>query len=111
MTDKTLVINYSEIAVQEIIGQLYDSYKKEGHSICGCLCCRNRVIALALNSLQPLYVTSEVEYALARAHFDKIPERARLIAAVMDSIREVSLNPVHENIQLLKKNVYDFAIA
>lgn len=105
MADHSCVLNYSEIAVKEVIGKLYDDFKKTTKGICDCPACRNRAMALSLNILQSYYVTTEAEYAVAKASYDSISERARLIAIVMDSIREVSLSPVHDSKQsLLKSN-------
>lgn len=105
MADNSCVINYSEIAVKDVIGKFYDDFKRTTKGICDCPVCRNRAMALSLNILQPYYVTTEAEYAVAKANYDSISERARLIAIVMDSIREVSLNPVHDGTQsLLKRN-------
>lgn len=97
------IVNYSEVAVKEVIGALYKDFKNTTDSFCDCPACRNRAMALALNTLQPCYVTTEAEYAVAKANYDSISERARLIAIVMDSIREVLQNPVHENKQSLLK--------
>lgn len=105
MPDNSCVMNYSEIAVKEVIGRLYDDFKKTNKDICDCHICRNSAMALALNTLQPCYVSTEAEYAMAKTNYDTISERARLIAIVMDSIREVSINPVHDSkLLLIKRN-------
>lgn len=105
MLNEFSIVNYSEIAVKEVIGPLYDDFKRTTKDICDCSACRNKAMALSLNILQPYYVATEAEYAVAKANYDSISERARLIAVVMDSIREVSASPVHVNKQsLLKSN-------
>ncbi|MCL6635574.1 MAG: late competence development ComFB family protein [Peptococcaceae bacterium] len=108
-----VIINYAEIAVKEVIDHLYESSRKTDPAVCDCPSCRNRAMARALNILKPCYVTSEAEYAAARANYDSISERARLIAVVMDSIREVSLNPAHDERQapLKKRQAVDLAFA
>ncbi|HOV80305.1 MAG TPA: late competence development ComFB family protein [Bacillota bacterium] len=112
MSDKTFVVNYLEVAVKEILGQVYDSFKKENNGFCECPSCRNKAIALALNSLQPCYVTDEAECMLARSRFDSISERAKLIAVVMDSVREISMKPAHaEALPPVKKSAAGCAIA
>jgi hypothetical protein len=91
------VVNYTRIALEEVIDRLYADFKKTGKDFCSCAACRNKAMALALNTLQPFYVCSEAEYAVAKANYDSVSERARLIAVVMDSIREASSSSVHGN--------------
>lgn len=98
-----IVVNYARIALEEVIDQLYADFKKTDKDFCSCTACRNKATALALNTLQPFYVCSEAEYAVAKASYDSVSERARLIAVVMDSIREASLSSVHKNKQASSK--------
>lgn len=89
------VINYTEIAVKNVINELFESFRGT-ESYCACEICKSRAAAMALNDLQPQYVVSEAEFMAAKAQYQSPAATATLIAIVMDAIRKVITNPRHE---------------
>ncbi|SFQ95823.1 late competence development ComFB family protein [Desulfoscipio geothermicus] len=82
------VINYTEIAVKNVINNLLQTFS-EAKNFCDCEICRSRALAKALNELSPEYVASDAEFMAAKAKYQRPAEYATLIAIVMDSIRKV----------------------
>jgi len=89
------VVNYTEIAVGNVLKELFDSYKGF-NNFCDCEICRSRAAAIALNELKPHYVYSDAEYMAAKARFQSPSGNATLVAIVMDAIRKVLANPDHD---------------
>ncbi len=61
-----------------------------------CPRCVEDALALALNNLPPRYAATEEGVVLVRAELGQPPEKALLVAALLNALQQVATNPRHE---------------
>lgn len=89
MTEMT---NYMEVLVAHHLGEVLEEWQ-----VCKCDKCKKDIAALALNHLQPMYVTSETGSVYAKASTSFNPQnRADVILAINEAIKTVSKEVRHE---------------
>ncbi len=90
-----MIINYSEVAVKELIDEVLDDYARNNPNTCTCERCKDDIMALALNNLPVKYVSSEQGEIYTKVVYDQIGGKAQVIAAIMSAIQKVQKNPRH----------------
>ncbi|ASS90121.1 MAG: competence protein ComFB [Bacillaceae bacterium] len=84
-------------ALEKIMEELLDEYIDQFHMECTCPTCRNDVLALVLNRVQPRYVTSEDKITYVRAEFFDRQQMTSLLVSLAECARIVSENPRCDN--------------
>ena len=76
---------------------LYDGLRRKHAEFCDCERCQGDVITLALNNIRPRYVSGQVlGGAVTRASLADVGERAAVLVAVFDAMRQVAQRPNHD---------------
>ena len=90
--EKMVLINKMEHAVEQGVEAVINENKKK---FCTCDRCRKDIIALALNSLPPRYVVTEIGDAVTNVDLDSFQGKANIIMAVYKAIDIVNSHPRH----------------
>ncbi|TYO97780.1 late competence development ComFB family protein [Desulfallas thermosapovorans] len=90
-----MIINYSELAVKELINEVLQAYASQNPGTCKCERCKNDIMALALNNLPPKYVVTDIGRVYTKAVFDQVGGKAQVIAALTSAIQRVRQHPRH----------------
>ena len=90
-----MIKNFTEIAVDEIFGELIKEQMKKNTGLCACELCQDDMRALALNNLPPHYVVTDKGTILTQVSFDLIGGKTQVISVVMNAIKTVGANPRH----------------
>lgn len=86
------VVNISEFMVSRLLNQILPEYP----NACTCEKCISDIMAIALNSIKPNYVTSDVGAVYVKAKLEvDTQELASLTAIVIQAIEKVISNPRH----------------
>jgi competence protein ComFB len=81
-----------EGAVEQAVEAVISEQKKK---FCTCNRCLKDITALALNSLPPRYVVTEIGDAVTNVDLDSFQGRANIIMAVYKAIDVVNSHPRH----------------
>ena len=82
---------------------LYDGLRRKHAEFCDCTRCQSDVITLALNNIRPRYVSGQVlGGAVTRASLADVGERAAVLVAVFDAMRQVAQRPNHDGATLVR---------
>jgi competence protein ComFB len=83
--------------VEEEVRTLYQELRLKEPSFCSCERCRDDVLSLALNHLQPRYVSGSFPAweAITRVELAREQRRAQLAVIVLEAMRRVGQNPNH----------------
>ncbi|MGM0599234.1 MAG: late competence development ComFB family protein [Candidatus Rifleibacteriota bacterium] len=90
--EKMVLVNKMEGVVEQAVETVVSEKNKE---FCTCDRCRKDVIALALNSLPPRYVVTEIGDAVTNVDLDSFQGKANIIMAVYKAIDVVNSHPRH----------------
>jgi len=90
-----MILNYPELAVQELIDEVLKEYAQNNPHTCNCERCKNDIMALALNNLPPKYVVTDHGNILTKAIYDQVGGKAQVVAALTAAIQKVQKNPRH----------------
>lgn len=90
-------------ALEIILKQLLDEYIDQFHMSCTCERCRNDVLALALNKVQPHYVTDVEKIAYVKAEFFDRQQMTTLLVCLAECAKVVSENPKCGNVKEWKR--------
>lgn len=83
--------------VEEEVRTLYQELRATEPAFCSCERCRDDVLSLALNHLQPRYVSGSFPAweAITRVELSREQRRAQLAVIVLEAMRRVGQNPNH----------------
>ncbi|MDN5351780.1 MAG: competence protein ComFB [Clostridiales bacterium] len=81
--------------MEKIVEETYETVIKDYPECCTCAQCREDVMAICLNQLPPLYLTTEIGEVYSKAHEMELQFRIRAIQTVAEAIEKVSKNPRH----------------
>ena len=83
--------------VEEEVRSIYQELRTKEPSFCSCERCRDDVLSLALNHLQPRYVSGSFPAweAITRVELSREQRRAQLAVIVLEAMRRVGQNPNH----------------
>lgn len=90
--DEVILVNKMEAAVQQMLDEIIANKDK---GVCSCERCKLDVIALALNSLPPKYVVTEIGNAVTNVALDSVQGKANVTMAVCNAIEIVNGRPRH----------------
>jgi len=90
-----VIVNYPEVAVRSLIGEVLDGYANSNPGICRCERCLDDIMALALNNLPAKYVVTDQGAIITGAVYELIGGKAQVIAAIASAIQRVQQNPRH----------------
>ncbi|GAB4266858.1 MAG: late competence development ComFB family protein [Candidatus Rifleibacteriota bacterium] len=91
--DEIILVNKMESAVKRMLDDIIKSREKE---VCACERCKLDIIALALNSLPPKYVVTEIGNAVINVDLDSAQGKANVTMAVCNAIDVVNRRPRHD---------------
>ncbi|WP_243290281.1 late competence development ComFB family protein [Bacillus sp. FJAT-47783] len=86
-------------AMEEIMEELLDEYLEQLHMKCTCDICKEDVLALVLNKVQPHYVTEPSKVAYIKAQYVNNQELTSLIVKLAECAKIVSEHPFCQNKQ------------
>ncbi|RKL64239.1 competence protein ComFB [Thermoanaerobacteraceae bacterium SP2] len=84
--------------MEDVVFYFLPTVLKDIDGICKCEDCVNDIAALTLNKLKPHYVSSEKGEIYSRLEEMYTQFRVDVIAAIMESIQQVSKNPRHKSV-------------
>ena len=87
-----VLVNKMEAAVKRMLEEIIGRGER---NVCSCERCRLDVIALALNSLPPKYVVTEIGNAVTNVDLDSAQGKANVTMAVCSAIDIVNSRPRH----------------
>jgi hypothetical protein len=87
------MINAIEEVVREVYVQVRD--REAGAGFCTCAQCEDDVIRHTMNHLRPRYVGTPVGSAVTRVALALEQARAEVAVVVLDAMRRVAKNPLH----------------
>jgi competence protein ComFB len=90
--DEVILINKMESVVRQVTDQMIDKYDE---SVCRCPRCRLDILALALNTLPPKYVVTNIGNAVTNVDLDSSQWQANVTMAVCNAIEVVRSRPRH----------------
>ncbi len=90
--DEVILVNKMESVVRQITEQMMG---RSDASVCGCSRCKLDVLALALNSLPPKYVVTNIGNAVTNVDLDSSQWQANVTMAVCNAIEVVRSRPRH----------------
>jgi competence protein ComFB len=83
-------------ALEEAVRATYDAIRSADATFCGCVRCRDDVMAMALNQARPRYMVGDpLGAAVTRVALDRRQLRAELSVIVLDAMRRVGASPHH----------------
>ena len=89
-------IGYHNLMEDLVLQELDDVLASDGG--CQCPICRTDVIALALNSLPPHYVTTNTGRIAVKLSGYASQNRADIIAAISAALKQVRRSPRHDSV-------------
>ncbi len=90
--EDVILVNKMEEAVKQMTDQLLAGQNKD---ICSCQRCRLDILALALNSLPPKYVVTNIGNAVTNVDLSSSQWTANVTMAVCKAIETVKSRPRH----------------
>lgn len=90
--EDVILINKMEEAVKQMADQLLTGQHK---NVCSCQRCRLDILALALNSLPPKYVVTNIGNAVTNVDLSSSQWTANVTMAVCNAIETVKSRPRH----------------
>jgi competence protein ComFB len=90
--EEIILVNKMESAVKRMLDEIIKSREKK---VCTCERCRLDITALALNSLPPKYVVTEIGNAVTNVDLDSTQGKANVTMAVCNAIEIVKGRPRH----------------
>lgn len=90
--DNVVLVNKMESAVTQMLKEIIAKKSKE---VCSCERCQLDIIALALNSLTPKYVVTEIGNAVTNVALGSSQGQANVTMAVCSAIEIVNGRPRH----------------
>ena len=83
--------------LEDAVADAYETVRKRSPGFCGCAKCRDDVLSLALNHTTPRYATGDppLGAALSRLELQSEQGRAKVIAIVVEAMKQVSAHPRH----------------
>ncbi|MEW6708432.1 MAG: late competence development ComFB family protein [Candidatus Riflebacteria bacterium] len=91
--EEIVIVNKMESAVKRMLDEIIRRREKD---VCACERCKLDVIALALNSLPPKYVVTEIGNAVINVDLDSAQGKANITMAVCSAIDIVNKRPRHD---------------
>ena len=88
--EEVILVNKMENVVKQMAGQMIS-----GSGVCDCSRCLLDVLALALNSLPPKYVVTNIGNAVTNVDLDSSQWKANVTMAVCNAINIVKGRPRH----------------
>ncbi len=85
------IVNCMEIIVKECLDKLL-----EDSNGCKCDKCRNDMMAIALNNLKPLYVTTEIGEVMTKVKTMDQQNETTVVVEVTKAINKVHKSPKHD---------------
>lgn len=80
-------------AKESVLEELFDQYIDQLHMSCLCQRCREDVLALALNSVKPQYVTDRTKLAYIKAELVDKQKNTSMLVTLAEAARIVNENP------------------
>lgn len=90
--EEIVLVNKMENAVRSMADKMLN---KKGETACKCSRCRLDILALALNSLPPKYVVTNIGNAVTNVDLDSSQWQANVTMAVCSAIDIVRSRPRH----------------
>lgn len=90
--EDVILVNKMEEAVKQATDQMLAS---QGSGMCLCQRCRLDILALALNTLPPKYVVTNIGNAVTNVALDSSQWKANVTMAVCSAIETVKSRPRH----------------
>ncbi|MDA1476565.1 late competence development ComFB family protein [Bacillus changyiensis] len=88
-----MLVNAKEAVMEELFHQYIDQL----HMKCMCKRCKEDVLALALNSVKPQYVTDESKLAYIKAELVDKQKNTTMLVTLAEAARKVNDHPLCEN--------------
>ena len=79
--------------VEDHVLAAYDSLRPLFPAYCGCILCRDDVLAFALNRVPPRYVSRREGAVVTEVSLEKEQSRAAIEVVVMEALRKISVAP------------------
>ena len=84
-------------AIEEVVREVYDQLREREAGFCACPQCQDDVIRHTMNHLRPRYVGTTVGSAVTRVSLSLEQTRAEVAVVVLDAMRRVARNPLHND--------------
>lgn len=92
-TTEIVLVNKMEAAVRREVKRFFSN---EGDKICSCSHCELDIVALALNSLPPKYVVTNIGNAVTNVNIGSSQWKADVTIAVSRAAKLVAKHPRHD---------------
>ncbi|ABO50324.1 conserved hypothetical protein [Desulforamulus reducens MI-1] len=90
-----MIKNYIELAVEDMLDDVFIKYAAKNPGTCTCPRCRLDVMAIALNNLPTRYVVTDEGGIYTKVAMEQVGGRAQVVAAILNGIQIVQKNPRH----------------
>lgn len=82
--------------MEDLLLEVLDKTLEDIPDFCKCNYCRNDIIALVLNNMQPKYVATDKGYVYSRAEYLTFQAKTDIVKQITNAVEIVRKNPRHD---------------